>query len=630
MRKKYFLVFILSLVSICHFAQHPFKHWTDAIETRYDDKQPIINYTLIIDSTDTSFLTVEMSIRNIPDTFHVAMVAHPEYDDRYWRYVQDFKVTTKKGTGEIFREDSALWKIIAGGNDVVLHYRIHFPDLHDEFRSAWKAFLSPQGGLVGGPHSFMYVVGATLEPSYVTLDIPGSWQVATGLTQTSDPKTFFAASTNLLIDDPIFVGKFKSWSFNIDRVPHRIVYWSSQNAREFDTVVLLSGIRKIAEEASLLFGRFPYRDFTFMLQDGALGSLEHNNSVTIGAPIAQLTDNMDETFSEIAHEYFHTWNLMRIRPIEYADVNYKTPPWSKELWFSEGLTMFYADLLMRRAGMRTFDSTRIVHLEHLIRRYFSSPAYLKYSAEKISLASYAPPGMLGDYSASTHLQGEVLGVMLDLMIRDATNEQKSMDDVMRKMQANFSGERGFTSKDVGQTVHSVCSCDVDQFFINYVFGNEQIDFNKYLKLAGLQMTVALINVLSADGKLAPDLRIYSWQKLNEDFVRIGITNPESCWGKAGLHTGDIIKSVNGVPIRTRNDFRQAIRGITVGDSVALEIQKSPGIIKINVVTSGYQQSEVHIQHLANATPKQEKIFTQWNDNGPISKKESQFSKKESQ
>jgi predicted metalloprotease with PDZ domain len=196
-----------------------------------------------------------------------------------------------------------------------------------------------------------------------------------------------------------------------------------------------------------------------------------------------------------------------------------------------------------------------------------------------------------------------------------------MDDLMRKMLINFSGEKGFTSKDVEETAHFICSCNVDQFFTDHVFGHKQIDFNKYLKLAGLQMTVAPKDVLSNDGKPAPDLRVYSWQKPNEELIRIGITNPQSCWGKAGLHTGDIIKSLNGVPITTRNDFRQAIRGITVGDTVALEIQKPPGRVKINVVISGYQQPEVRIQHLADATQKQEKIFTQWNENGARSKKE---------
>jgi predicted metalloprotease with PDZ domain len=275
--------------------------------------------------------------------------------------------------------------------------------------------------------------------------------------------------------------------------------------------------------------------------------------------------------------------------------------------------MFFADLLMRRAGLPTFDSTRITHLEHLIRRYFSSPAYSKYSAETISLASYGPIGMLGDYSASTHLQGEVLGAMLDFIIRDATNGEISVDDIMRKMLANFSGEKGFTSKNIEETVHEICRCDVHQFFTDHVFGHKQIDFNKYLKLAGLQMSVALKDALSGDGRPASDLRIYSWQKNNEDFIRIGITNPQSCWGKAGLHTGDIIRSVKEIPIKTQNDFRQAIKSAKIGDSVGMEIQKSSGVIKINVLINGYQQPEVHIQHLSNISQKQKDIFTRWNE-----------------
>ena len=109
------------------------------------------------------------------------------------------------------------------------------------------------------------------------------------------------------------------------------------------------------------------------------------------------------------------------------------------------------------------------------------------------------------------------------------------------------------------------------------------------------------------------MRIYSWQKTNEDFIRIGITNPQSCWGKAGLHTGDIIKSVKGILIRTQNEFRQAIRSAKIGDSVAMEIQGSSGTIKINVLISGYQQPEVHIQHLSNISQKQKNIFNQWNE-----------------
>src|SRR6185503_6174917 len=130
-------------------------------------------------------------------------------------------------------------------------------------------------------------------------------------------------------------------------------------------------------------------------------------------------------------EFVHTWNLLAIRPNEYHDIDYRTQPPVSSLWFSEGLTMFYADLLLRRAGVPLTDSTRIAHLERLLARLAGNPAYGRFSAESISRVAYnAPPGALGDYSASTHLQGELLGTMLDVIVRDATAGRRSMDDVM--------------------------------------------------------------------------------------------------------------------------------------------------------------------------------------------------------
>ena len=610
MQKKFNIVAIFILVILPGFAQHPLKHWTEAIETRYDMKQPIVDYLLTIDPTDFSSFTVEMKIRNVPDTFHVAMVTHPEYDDRYWKYVEGFSVEAKNGTGKIIREDSSLWRIMTSGREAVLHYRIHLPSV-TEIRSAWKAYLTSTGGLVGGPHSFMYVVGATLVPSHVTLNIPEDWQITTGLQSTSDPKTFYASSVAVLIDDPVFVGKFKTWSFTVDNTPHRLIYWPLPDAKVFDTTMLLSSIKKLVEQTFSLFGRLTYREYVFMLQDGALGGLEHNNSVTIGAPSTQLANGVGNILQEIAHEYFHTWNLMRIRPVEYSDVTYKPPTLSKGLWFSEGLTIFYADLLLRRSRLPVFDSTRLFHLENLIRRYSATPAYLKFSAEKISEASYGPVGMLGDYSGSTHLQGEVIGAMLDLVIRDATSGKYSMDEVMRKMLERFSGEKGFTSKDVEQTVRDVCGCNVQQFFRDHVYGNKQIDFSKYLKLFGLQYTMEWKDVLSNDLKPVPDLRIFSYQLPREDVLRIRLSNPKSVWGRSGLHTGDIIKAINGKSLAAAADFRLLIRNVKIGDSVTVEVGRSSGIAKINVLITGYQQPVVRITRLSSTTTKQQKHLEDW-------------------
>src|SRR3989441_7520559 len=219
----------------------------------------------------------------------------------------------------------------------------------------------------------MYLVGATLAPAHVTLELPSIWEAVTGLELTADPRTFFAPSVAVLVDSPMLVGQLRSWRFAVDGVPHRVVYWQLPGAAAFDTTALVSAIERVARGAVALFGRAPYRDYSFLLQDGAYGALEHRNSVTLGAPSTELASDRRSLLSEIAHEYFHSWNLMRIHPAEYGDVDYHTPKLSRGLWWSEGLTMFYADLLLRRTHLPVYDSSRILHLEHLISNYSGNP-----------------------------------------------------------------------------------------------------------------------------------------------------------------------------------------------------------------------------------------------------------------
>jgi predicted metalloprotease with PDZ domain len=219
--------------------------------------------------------------------------------------------------------------------------------------------------------------------------------------------------------------------------------------------------------------------------------------------------------------------------------------------------------------------------------------------------------MLGDYAANPHLQGEVLGAMLDLIIRDATSGRSSMDDVMRKMLERFSGEKGFTSKDVEQTVRDICGCNVSQFFQDHVYGNKQIDFGKYLRLLGLQHSIEWQDVLSSDLKPVPDLRAFAYQVPGENDLRIAVSNPKVAWAKAGLHTGDIIKTMNGKTLVTSADFRTMIRNAKIGDTVTVEVERPSGVAKINVLVTGYQQPVARITRITSMTAKQQKLLEDW-------------------
>ncbi|HEY6224541.1 MAG TPA: PDZ domain-containing protein, partial [Gemmatimonadales bacterium] len=576
-------------------AQHPLTHPIDAVEVRYAVTQPVVTYTLRVDSADLSGYDVTIHIRNAPDTFRLALAAHPEYDDHFFRYVERLGITAPAGAAaaSIVREDSALWRVAAPGGTSEIRYRLHLPAQQRPIRSSWVPFLAAGGGLVGGPHSFMYVVGATLAPSYATFELPPGWDIATGLAPTVSPNTFFAPSVDVLLDSPALVGHFRSWRFAVDGVPHRVVYWPLPDAQPFDTLALLRGLEGVAAQAIALFGRAPYRDYSFLIQDGAGGSLEHRNSVTIGATSARLATDLPDVLGEATHEYFHTWNLMRIRPAGYGEVDYRPPRRSRGLWWSEGITMLYADALLRRAGQPRPDSTRPAHLEGLITRYLASPGNSRFSPESVSVVTYAtPPGALGDYGASVHLQGEIIGTMLDLVIRDATRGRRSLDDVMRVMMARYSGEQGFTTRDIEAVVHEVCGCDVRPFFDRYVRAGNPIPFDRYLALAGWRPAVTWGPGAGRDGTPLADLRVFAWLPPGDTALRLLIGNPASVWGGAGLHTGDRIARVNGAPVTTMDAFRAVFGRLKIGDTVTVEVTRPAGPYRATVVVTVQQRPTV--------------------------------------
>jgi predicted metalloprotease with PDZ domain len=251
-------------------AQHPLRHFADAVEVRFARSQPVLRYRLRVDSSDLSGFDVEITIRNAPDTFRLAMAAHPEYDDRYWRFLDGPRIEIAGGTGTVVRVDSALWRVTTPGGAAVVRYRLRLPP-PEANPAAWRPFLAATGGLVGGPHSFLYMVGAELAPAYVTLDLPSGWDVATGLEPTSDPHTFLAPSAGVLVDSPILVGRLRTWRFAVDGVPHRVAYWPLPQAAPFDSTAFVDAIQRVVRQAVSLFGRVPYREYVFQFVDGASG-----------------------------------------------------------------------------------------------------------------------------------------------------------------------------------------------------------------------------------------------------------------------------------------------------------------------------------------------------------------------
>jgi predicted metalloprotease with PDZ domain len=565
---------------------------------------PHLTYRLTVDTADLGVLNVAMHITGAADSFTVAAHAHPEYDDKYWRYLENMRAEG----ASVARRDSVLWQVTNAQDSVTLRYTIRLPAAEPP-RAAWRAYLTPQGGVIGGPHSFLYIVGAEHAPASVQLQLPAGWSAASALR--ANARLLHADSSFDLVESQILVGRLRQWTFDVGNIPHHVFYLAGATPTPFDTTAFLDGIRRIVQETVNVFRDVHYRQYYFLLADDAYGGLEHANSAVLGAPSRELAEDPHALAREFAHEFFHTWNLMRIRPAEYRGVDYRVQPPVPTLWFSEGLSLFYSDVLRRRAGFTMTEPARTAHLQGLVMRYLNDPAYLRFSPERISSVAYnSAPGALGNSAPSTHLIGEVLASVLDLIIRDRTDGRRSMDDVMRLLNERHARSR-FTGADLQKAAQSVCSCTLQDFFDGHVRNARRLDFDRYLAPFGLRVAATRERATDAAGEPERDFRIRAWQPTPQDTLRLMLFHEASIWSLAGLRTNDRVLTVNNAAVRTWPELRTAITAAPLGSTLRFDLVRNGQRLQVPVRVTGFERTRVEISALPNANARQLRLREQW-------------------
>ena len=286
------------------------------------------------------------------------------------------------------------------------------------------------------------------------------------------------------------------------------------------------------------------------------------------------------------------------------------PPPTGELWWSEGVTLFYADLLLRRAGLHTSDSTRVARLGRLITNYLANPSHALVSPEATSRAFNKPSGATGDYTPSMFTQGELIGTVLDLMIRGGSGGVRSLDDAMRALSQRFTIDRGFTGMDVEHAVAEACACDAKPFFDRYVRSAGTLPFDRWLDLVGLQMTVTWGPALASDGTPAPDVRFSATASAGDSTVRLNVWFPQAPLGLAGFHTGDQIVSVNGAAVPDPAAFRAVVGRLRIGDTLRVAVRRGSMVDRALVIT-GYERPTVTVARRADATTTQRRLRELW-------------------
>jgi len=572
---------------------------------------PSILYTLTINPADLSGFEVEMRISGAPQSIALAMAVHQEYNDRFWRYVRNLRAEVDGKPAPIAREKENAWRILTPRGAATVRYRIEPPPENPTNRAVWHTALRADGASINSTDTFLYLPDFPRASVRVGFDMPETWQFQAELTAGEAASLgmrrarYVSGDATTLLDSPILLGSLRTWSFTVESVPHRVVYWPLPNATPFDTTEFVSSIERFARQAFALFGKAPYPSYTFLFEDGAWGGLEHVGSVSIGAQSRDLAKDPRAYMDEIAHEYFHTWNLVALNPRGPLTASANPPTHTRELWFSEGVTMYYAETLRRRAGIPEGGQTRVRHLEEEIDRFYGNSGNSYLSPERGSWASIDPPDVnTGDYLSNYYTQGRLIAHALDIIIGDSTGGRKGIDDVMRSLYDRFAKKSAFTGVDIEQAADGVCKCNMHRFFEDHVRGAKPIDFNRLLAPLGLRVVLTTEPVADSTGTPYPDLRISAYAPPAGGRMRVRIMDPRTVWVGAGLHTGMEWTSLNRIQIDSFPDFRRAIRSIKLGDVVPVEIVRNGAREQINVRVTGYERTRARIVEIPDATPEQ--------------------------
>lgn len=529
--------------------------------------------------------------------------------------VQDFEAKDAGGERLTWQKiDKSTWQVETGAGSekpktIVVSYRVYANEL-----SVRTSHLDSSHAYFNGASVFMYVKDALALPLKLRIDAPEGWRVTTPLGLEPDPDTGFYAAPNYdtLVDSPTEVGKHELLEFTVRGKTHRIAIWGEG---AYDPERLKVEFGKIVEEGARIFGGLPYEHYTFFLhiQPEAGGGLEHLNSTTCQIqPRAFATRRGYRNFlGTVAHEYFHLWNVKRIRPIALGPFDYQHENYTHGLWLAEGTTEYYSGQLLRRAGLISAPEY-LAELAALIYSYESTPGRLEQTAESASFDSwikyYRPDENSLNSSMSYYDRGALLGWLLDFEIRARTSRAKNLDDVMRLLLDNYGLPKpGFTDAGLKAAFEKVAGADLTDFFQRYVHGGEEIDFNAYLSEAGLRLIRGYqLNTAFADEKPGTlGLRT----RLNGDrVVAAGVIAGLPSY-EGGINSGDELIALDGKRIAAGSI--NVLEELRAGQKVRLTVFRRERLMTFDLTAAVRPFDLYSIAELKNSTPQQLALRQAW-------------------
>jgi predicted metalloprotease with PDZ domain len=364
--------------------------------------------------------------------------------------------------------------------------------------AVYAAGSTPFSSTFDGEHAFLnpatllfYLPKERERPAHIKFLIPAPWKIATLLE--ADGDGFSAPNYDALADSPVEAGQFQEYSFAQQGAAYRVIVHA--DLKDYSPDRLLASLGKITATETAFMRDRPFSRYTFILHfphESGGGGMEHRNGTAITVRAGELRAHWENFEDTAAHEFFHLWNVKRIRPQSLEPIDYVQGNDTRDLWFCEGVTSTYAELSLLRAGMITREAF-YARLGAAIATLESRPARFFQSAEESGLEAWFEK--YDDYlrperSISYYNKGELLGFLLDLALRHATRNGASLDDLMRRLNEDFGRSgRYYTEQDLQREIALVVPAfsGLDAFFNDYVRGTRELDYATFLGYAGLEL-----------------------------------------------------------------------------------------------------------------------------------------------
>ena len=525
----------------------------------------------------------------------------------YARHLQDFVAKDSSSHKSLVSHKVSKnhWQIVTENiSEITVNYRIYANDLtvRTNHLDATHGYFNPAALL-------MFIPGLTQQPIKVKIITPREdWQVTTTLTPVAgEENTYIAQDFDTLVDTPFEIGKQQVYDFEALGKPHQFAIWGQGNINQQQVI---KDTKKIIETEAELFGGLPYEKYLFLLHlsGSGYGGLEHKNCCTLNYPRLGFrdTDKYHRFLQLVAHEFFHLWNIKRIRPQALETFDYEQENYTSSLWFSEGTTSYYDILIPLRSGIYN----RKKFLENLskdLTRYLSIPGRnvqpLGESSFDAWIKLYRRDGYSDNNQISYYLKGQFVSLLLDLLIRKKYHNQRSLDDVMRLMWQRFGKEEiGFTPQQLKQTIEEIAEQDLSDFFYRYLETTAELPFDDYLKPFGLRVKPI------QDKEPIPHLGL----KVNTENSReiIKFVEANSPAAIAGIDIGDELLAIEGIKVKS-GDLKEHLKNYQSGDRISVTIFHQDELKTLSATLTEPQPSRYEIVHCDNISDLQQQNLSGW-------------------